>query len=87
MQIVAEKGSRLTAMYLSLRAQRGNLMEWNQPRGDSFVTLFLGNCSMRRLRRLLLVLYLLHAPGQPLDRFPVSPSPCSRRNDDTSALP
>ena len=24
------------------------------------------------------LLYLLHGPGQPLDRFPVSPSPCSR---------
>jgi hypothetical protein len=22
--------------------------------------------------------YLLHGPGQPLDRFPFSPSPCSR---------
>ena len=32
---------------------------------------------MLRLKRLLLVLYLLHGPGQPLDRFPVSPSPCS----------
>jgi hypothetical protein len=27
----------------------------------------LGNCSMRRLKRLLLVLYLLHGPGQYLD--------------------
>jgi len=25
-----------------------------------------------------LVLYLLHGPGQLLDRFPVSPPPCSR---------
>ena len=33
---------------------------------------------LRRLKRLLLVLYLLHGPGQSLDRFPVSPSPCSR---------
>jgi hypothetical protein len=40
--------------------------------------LILGNCSLRRLKRLLLVPYLLHGPGQPLDRFPVSPSPCSR---------
>ena len=32
-----------------------------------------------RLRQLLpALLYLLHGPGQPLDRFPVSPSPCSR---------
>jgi len=28
------------------------------------------------------VIYLLHGPGQPLDRCPVSPSPCSRRNDE-----
>jgi hypothetical protein len=28
----------------------------------------LGNCSMRRPRRLLLVLYLLHSPGRFLDR-------------------
>jgi hypothetical protein len=54
--------------------------------------ILLGNCSMRRLKRLLLALYLLHGPGrfldrfpvspsgpgQPLDRYPVSPSPCSR---------
>ena len=33
---------------------------------------------MLRLKRLLLVLYLLHGPGQLLDRFPVSPPPCSR---------
>ncbi len=34
----------------------------------------LGNCSLRRLKRLLLVPYLLHGPGRFLDRFPVSPS-------------
>jgi len=28
----------------------------------------LGNCSLRRLKRLLLVPYLLHSPGQSLDR-------------------
>jgi hypothetical protein len=28
------------------------------------------------------VIYLLHGPGEPLDRFAVSPSPCSRRNDE-----
>jgi len=33
---------------------------------------------MLRLKRLLLVLYLMHGPGQLLDRFPVSPAPCSR---------
>jgi len=27
----------------------------------------LGNCVLRRLQRLLLVHYLLHGPGQPLD--------------------
>jgi len=37
---------------------------------------------LRSLRRLLLALCGLHGPGQPLNRFPVSPSPCSRRNDD-----
>jgi len=36
----------------------------------------LGNCSLRRLRRLLLVPYRQHGPGQPLDGFPVSPAPC-----------
>jgi hypothetical protein len=28
------------------------------------------------------LIYLLHGPGQPLIRFPASPSPCSRRNDE-----
>jgi hypothetical protein len=33
------------------------------------------------------LIYLLHGPGQPLDRFAVSPSPCSRRNDDLTRGP
>ena len=49
---------------------------WNQysqePVGLRMI--LLGNCSMRRLKRLLLVLYLLHGPGRFLDRFRVSPS-------------
>ncbi len=40
--------------------------------------ILLGNCSMHRLVRLLSVRYLLQDPGQTLDRFPVSASPCSR---------
>jgi hypothetical protein len=39
--------------------------------------ILLGNCSMHRLVRLLSVRYLLQDPGQTLDRFPVSPSPCA----------
>jgi len=30
--------------------------------------------------------YLLCGPGRPIDRSPVSPSPCSHYNDDWSEL-
>jgi hypothetical protein len=33
------------------------------------------------------LLYVLHGPGQPLDRFPVSPSPCSRIHAITLTKP
>lgn len=59
--------------------------------GDPRVTAFPDNCHCssyrpdkrvrRRLKRLLLVPFLLHGPGQSLYRFPVSPPPCSRGSD------
>jgi hypothetical protein len=41
MAIAQPPKETLIEMYTSLRAKRGNLICWNQPVGDCFVTLFL----------------------------------------------